>query len=179
MEQALKVKLQPLTAEAFRPYGQVLQPKQLIYPEAEEGRVAMEMLTLKYRPNAKRMEQLAIHFSYNQTFIPVQGSMVLLVAPPPRNREAGPASYEVDYEKIAAFVVEAGQAAFINKGTWHNIITLGSECTFINVTRKNQGEGTSPADELQGRIERANAVRPYVEYVDLKKRDNRVIELEV
>lgn len=179
MEQALKVKLQPLTAEAFRPYGQMLQPKQLIYPETEEGRVAMEMLTMKYRPNAKRMDQLAIHFSYNQTFIPVQGSMVLIVAPPPRNREAGPASYEVDYEKIAAFVVEAGQAAFIDKGTWHNVITLGNECTFINVTRKNQGEGTSPADELQGRIERANAVRPYVEYVDLKKRDNRVIELEV
>jgi len=179
MEQALKVKLQPLTAEAFRPYGQVLQPKQLIYPETEEGRVAMEMLTFKYRPNAKRTDQLAIHFSYNQTFIPVQGSMVLIVAPPPRNREAGPAGYEVDYEKIAAFVVEAGQAAFIEKGTWHNALTLGSECTFINVTRKNQGEGTSPADELQGRIERANAVRPYVEYVDLKKRDNRVIELEV
>jgi hypothetical protein len=56
---------------------------------------------------------------------------------------------------------------------------LGSECTFINVTRKNIGEGNSPADELQGKMERANAARPYVEYVDLKKRDNRVIELEV
>ena len=179
MEDTLKVKIQPLTAELFRPYGEVLKPKQLIYPETEEGRVAMELLAMKYRPNAKKMDQLAIHFSYNQTFIPVQGSLVLIVAPPPRNREAGPSGYELDYEKVAAFMVDPGQAAFIYKGTWHNAITLGSECTFINVTRKNQGEGTSPEDELQGKIERISTIRPYVEYVDLKKRDNRVIELEV
>jgi ureidoglycolate hydrolase len=179
MEDTLKVKIQPLTAELFRPYGEVLKPKQLIYPETEEGRVAMELLAIKYRPNAKKLDQLAIHFSYNQTFIPVQGALVLVVAPPPRNREAGPSGYEVDYEKVAAFMVDPGQAAFIYKGTWHNALTLGSECTFINVTRKNQGEGTSPEDELQGKIERISTIRPYVEYVDLKKRDNRVLELEV
>lgn len=179
MEETIKVKIQPLNADAFRPYGQVLQPKQLIYPEAEEGRVAMELLQLTYRPHAKRLDQLAIHFSYNQTFIPVQGSLVLVVAPPPRNRTAGPDGYELDYERIAAFLVEAGQAAFIYKGTWHNALTLGQTCTFINVTRKNPGEGTSPADELEGRIERASAVRPYVEYVDLRKRDQRVLELEL
>ena len=179
MEDTLRVKIQPLTAELFRPYGEVLKSKQLIYPETEEGRVAMELLAIKYRPNAKKLDQLAIHFSYNQTFIPVQGSLVLIVAPPPRNREAGPSGYELDYEKVAAFMVDPGQAAFIYKGTWHNAITLGSECTFLNVTRKNQGEGTSPEDELQGKIERISTIRPYVEYVDLKKRDNRVIELEV
>jgi ureidoglycolate hydrolase len=97
MDETMKVKVQPLNAEAFRPYGQVLQPKQLVYPEAEEGRVAMEMLHFKYRPNAKRLDQFAIHFSYNQTFIPVQGSMVLVVAPPPHNREAGPEGYELDF----------------------------------------------------------------------------------
>ena len=179
MEQVLKVKIQPLNAEAFRPYGQVLKPKELLYPETEEGRVAMELLQFKYRPNNKRMDQLAIHFSYNQTFIPVQGSMVLVVAPPPRNREAGPTAYELDYEKVAAFMMEPGQAAFIDKGVWHNAITLGNDCSFINVTRKNPGEGTSPAAELEGKIEKISTIRPYVEYVDLKKRENRVIELEL
>ena len=180
MEQTLKVKIHPLTAEAFQPYGQVLQPKQLIYPESEEGRVAMEMLTVKYRSSAKKMDQFAIHFSYNQTFIPVQGSLVLIVAPPPRNRDAGQAKYELDYEKVAAFMVEPGQAAFIYKGTWHNALTLGSNCTFINVTRKNPGEGTSDGEGLEdGRIERIPAKRPYVEFVDVKKRDNRLIELEL
>jgi ureidoglycolate hydrolase len=180
MEQTLKVKIQPLTTEAFRPYGEVLQKKQLIYPETDEGRVAMEMLQFKYRANAKRMDQFAIHFSYNQTFIPLQGSLVLVVAPPPRNPEAGPAGYELDYEKVAAFVVDPGQAAFIYKGTWHNAITLGTDCTLINVTRKNPGEGTSQVEAIaDGRIERVPQSRPYVEFIDVKKRDNRVIELEL
>lgn len=179
MEDILKVKIQPLNAEAFKPYGQVLQQKQLIYPDTDEGRVAMEMLQLKYRPNARKMDQMAVHFSYNQTFIPIHGSMVLVVAPAPRNRNSGPDGYEMDYEKVAAFMIDPGQVAFIDKGVWHNIITLGTECTFINVTRKNTGEGTSPAGELEGKIEKAHAVRPYVEFVDFKKRDNRVIELEL
>ncbi len=77
------------------------------------------------------------------------------------------------------FNVDPGQAAFIYKGTWHNALTLGKECLFINVTRKNGGEGTSPAGEMEGRIEQAHSVRSYVEFVDMKKRDGWVIELEV
>jgi len=179
MPEAIKVRLQPLTAEAFHPYGQMLESKQPIFPEVEpgEGRVAMELQHLKYRPDAKRMSQMAIHFSYNQTFIPLRGSLVLVVAPAPRNREAGQTNYEFDYERVAAFVVEAGQAALIDNGVWHNAVTFGPECTLINVTRKNPGEGTSP--DVEGRIELMPKVRSYVEFVDLQKRDDRVIELEL
>jgi len=180
MVETIKVKVQPLNAEAFRPYGQVVEGMQMVYPETEEGRVALEMLHFKYRPDAKRTEQFAIHFSYNQTFIPLRGSMVLLVAPPPRNRADGPERYELDYERVAAFLVEPGQAAFIHKGTWHNAVALSPDCTLINITRKNTGEGLSPTTEhAGGRIEHEAAARPYVEFVDLKKRDNRVLELEL
>ena len=179
MAEHIKVKIKPLTAEAFAPYGTVLERKKLVYPEVEEGRVAMEMLSFQYRPNARIMDQMAIHFSYNQTFIPVQGSLILVVAPPPGSREGGPEEYALDYDNVAAFNVDPGQAAFIYKGTWHNALTLGKECSFINVTRKNEGEGNSPAGELEGKIEQAHAVRSYVEFVDMQKRDGRVIELEV
>lgn len=175
----VRVQIKPLTAQAFAPYGEVLERKKLVYPEAEEGRVAMELLSFQYRPDARILDQMAIHFSYNQTFIPVQGSLILVVAPPPRSRAGGPAAYELDYDKVAAFHVDPGRAAFIHKGTWHNALTLAAECAFINVTRKNAGEGNSPAGEMRGRIEQAHAVRSYVEFVDMKKRDNRVIELEV
>ncbi len=179
MEETVKVKVQPLTSEAFLPYGQVLESKQPLFPEAEEGRVALELLRLKHRPGARRTEQLAIHFSYNQTFIPLKGAMVLIVAPPPQNRGAGPEGYELDYGRLAAFVVEPGQVAFIAKGTWHNVVALSSECTFVNITRKNPGEGTSQIEDLEGRIEPIPSRRPYVEFVDIKKRDHRVIELEL
>jgi ureidoglycolate hydrolase len=176
MTETVKIAIQPLTAEAFQPYGQVLERRQMIYPETEEGRVAMELLRVTYRPDARWIEQLAIHFSYNQTFIPLQGSLILVVAPPPAQREQDPTLYEFDYAKAAAFVVEPGQVAHINKGVWHNAVTLGGDCTYVNVTRKNPREGATDEGNA-GRIERVSAVRPYVGYVDLKERDNRVLEL--
>ena len=86
--------------------------------------------------------------------------------------------FEVAYEKLAAFIIEPGQAAFIDKGTWHNVVALGAECQFINVTRKNPGEGTTDLETEVG-TEKAPDARPYIEFLDLKKRDRRVIELEL
>jgi len=45
------------------------------------------------------------------------------------------------------------------------------------VTRKNLGEGTTQIEGLDGRI--PVDTRTYIEMVDVKKRDNRVIELEL
>ncbi len=183
MEKKIPVKIQPLEAAAFKPYGSVVEDDTLGFPATELGRVGLERLRIKYRPDADIVDQLAIHFTYNQTFIPVRGSMVLIVAPPPTNREEGerdgPDAYELDYAQVAAFSIGPGQVAFIEKGTWHNVMTLEPECQFVNVTRKNDGEGISPAEELEGKIAAANAVRDYVEFVDVRKRDNCVIELHV
>jgi ureidoglycolate hydrolase len=179
MIQPIKIKVQPLTADALRPYGQTLENREPIFPEVEpgEGRVAIEMQHLKQRSDVKHIGQMAIHFSYNQTFIPLRGTMVLIVAPPPRNREAGQEAYELDYERLAAFVLEPGQAAFIEKGVWHNMYMLGTDCCHINVTRKNPGEGTTK--DVNGRLEVTHSRRPYVEFVDIEKRDNRIIELDL
>ena len=183
MEERVPVKIQALDPDAFKPYGTVIQNEDLGYPETEEGRVGVEKLRLRFRPGADRVEQLAIHFSYNQTFIPLRGSMILIVAPAPTNREQGeaegPEAYELDYAQVRAFSLQPGQAAFIEKGAWHNVVTLDSQCDFINITRKNAGEGRSPAEELEGKIEHAHAVRDYVEFVDVCKRDGKVIQLEI
>lgn len=179
-DQPIRIRIQPLTVEAFAPYGRVLDAKQPIFPEVEpgEGRVAIELLTLKRSSNPRRISMMATHFSYNQTFIPVRGTMALVVAPPPRNRAAGHEKYELDYDRVAAFFVEPGQAAFIEKGAWHYALALGAECEFINVTRKNPGEGTSRiGDEMQ--MEEIPSMRPYVEVVDFRRRDKRVLELQV
>jgi ureidoglycolate hydrolase len=183
MEAIVQVKVQPLLADAFKPYGTVIEGEDLGYPATEEGRVGIEKLRLRFRPGANRVEQLAIHFSYNQTFIPLTGSMILIVAPAPGNRAQGeaegPDAYELDYGQVRAFSVQPGQAAFIDKGAWHNVITLDRVCNFINVTRKDPNEGPSPAEELEGKIEGAHAVRDYVEFVDVCKRDNKVIQIEI
>jgi ureidoglycolate hydrolase len=174
----VKLKVRPLSAEAFRPYGQVLERGQLIYPEVEEGRVAMELLRTRHWPNGRQRAQLAVHFTYNQTFIPVQGSMVLIVAPPPQDREADPSDYDFDFDQAAAFLVEPGQVAFIEKGVWHNVVSLGLECTFINVTRKDALEAATE-ERNDGRIDQVSAKRPYVGYIDLAERYQCVLELEL
>jgi hypothetical protein len=48
----------------------------------------------------------------------------------------------------------------------------GAECEFINVTRKNPGEVTS--DQFRHPTQRG-----YVETVDVLKRDQKVVELEL
>jgi ureidoglycolate hydrolase len=177
MDDKVKVKVQPLDSEAFKAYGQVLDSKQPVFPDvdAREGRVAMEMLRVKRAGNWRNLEQMAVHFSYNQTFIPLSGTMVLIVAPPPQNRDARPEDYALDYEKLAAFAIEPGQAALIDHGVWHSLVVRGDEARFINVTRKDPGEGTSSIEDIQdGRPNR----RKYVEFVNFKRRDGRAIELE-
>jgi ureidoglycolate hydrolase len=85
-EQTIKLKLQPLTPEVFKPYGQVLENRQPVLPEVEPGRVAIELLKFKRPTNARRISMMATHFSYNQTFIPLRGTMALVLAPPPASQ---------------------------------------------------------------------------------------------
>jgi ureidoglycolate hydrolase len=178
-EETIRLRLQPLTPEAFKPYGQMLETRQPVLPEVEpgQGRVALELLKFKRPANPRRISMMATHFSYNQTFIPLRGALALVVAPPPRNRTAGHANYEIDYARLAAFVVEPGQAALIDRGTWHYAVALGTECELINVTRKDPGEGTSNID-AEMRMDRIPTMRPYVEVLDFAQRDRRVLELE-
>src|SRR5260370_36575000 len=130
MEEPVRVYLEPLSNETFAPYGQVVESKQPVFSEVEagEGLVAMELLTAKRPANARRLEQLAIHFSYNQTFIPLEGPLALFVTPDQRNREAGQQNYESNYSKLKAFIAEPGHAAFIAYGIWHKRNSLRYEC---------------------------------------------------
>jgi len=185
MEEVVRVKLQPLESEAFQPYGQLLAVRSPVFPEVDGGSPVLIMARLKRASNHTRLDQLAVHFSYNQTFIPLKGSMVLVVAPPPRNREAGADNYELDYDKLAAFVLEPGEAVNIDRGTWHTAVPLSAECLMLSGTRK--GAEQQPAVQAGviegGRVPvasdpAAQSASPFIEYVDLSKR-NRAIVLEV
>jgi len=183
MENVVPIKLQPLTAEAFSPYGSVLGLKSPAFPEVEGGRPVVLMSRIKRGTNNNRLEELAIHFSYNQTFIPVRGSMALVVAPPPHNQDAGPEGYQLDYDKIAAFVMEPGDAVIVDRGTWHTVVAIGDECLMISGTRKGAEEGNTGEVE-SGRIPAAHnpvaqKATPFIEFVNLKKRDNRIMELQL
>src|SRR5215475_13731528 len=65
MSETITVKLQPLTAEAFRPYGHIVDSHHPAYPDVEEGRPAVVCVDLKHQPHAKRVGQLAIPLSWS------------------------------------------------------------------------------------------------------------------
>jgi ureidoglycolate hydrolase len=175
--ESVKVRIQPLSA-CDLPYAQMLADKHPVFPEVDagEGRVALEMRTLKHWAKAMRLEQMAIHFSYNQTYVALKGVMAVVVAPPPGNTGADISEYEFDYGAVSAFELQPGDAIFIDKGVWHHFLSLTPECRYLNVTRKNPGEGIG--SDTAGRIDRIHEMRPYIEFVDLAKRDAKVIELE-
>src|SRR5712692_7462068 len=111
MAETIKVKLQPLTAEAFRPYGHIVDEKHPAYPEVE---------------------------------------------------------------------------AHIDKGVWHIVATLGGDCRFFFSTRldpprtgASQVAGPEEPLTVEQLIERQKQKTSYIEFVDVQKRDNRVIELEL
>jgi len=172
----VNIKVEPLTEEAIKPYGHMLQPKNPIFPEVEpgEGRVAIELLRFKSNDaDPIRIKHMAIHFSYNQTFVPLKGSMILIVAPAPPKVGKSEAEYPVDYSMVKAFLLPPGQGAFIEKGVWHSgAVYPGTECEWLNVTRKNPGEKSS--DQFSN-----PAQRGYVEFIDIAKRDNKVIQIEL
>ena len=119
MEEIVPVKVQPLLADAFKAYGTVIEGEDLGYPETEEGRVGIEKLRLRFRPGADRIEQLAIHFSYNQTFIPLSGSMILVVAPAPSTRKK-PASAQTRPDEVTFMTILVTEGTFrrrLRKGT--------------------------------------------------------------
>ena len=68
--------------------------------------------------------------------------------------------------------------AFIDKGVWHNTVPMSSECTFINITRKNDQENVTEEGN-EARMALMSAARPSVGYVDLKERENHVLERQL
>jgi ureidoglycolate hydrolase len=167
----VRIKVQPITAEVFKPYGVAMeQGKHVIFPDVDDGgRVALELMPLKHR--MEQVHQLNLHFSYRQAFIPVRGTLIVMVAPPPHNREGGREGYDFDYDKTAAFYVQPGQGADVARGVWHTLFNLGGmpgqETLFVNVTRKFPNEGAEHSTQL------ADDVAWY----DTLKLDNRVLQL--
>lgn len=174
--QVLKVRVQTLQADAFRPFGQILESQSPLYPDVDGGQISVMMLHLKRLK--QRIDLMAFHGSYNQTMFPVKGAVIMILAPAPTDLHAAPDACEIDYDKIAAFLIEPGQAIQINRGVGHNSMPVGEECTLISVTKKHGKEIEPVVAFVEGRSGRLQT-NEVIEYVNFGQRDGRVIELEL
>jgi ureidoglycolate hydrolase len=160
--------MQPLGATAFGPFGDVLQPGVVLFPDSDEGRIGVELIDLAFgRFDPDDLRTMALHFSYSQIFLTLAGRMALVVAPPPSGPADDPGACVLDYGGLAAFEFGPGEGAMVGKGVWHQTVPVDGPVRFLNITRKDSGESASPLASH----------RPYIEHVDLAVRDSRSIRI--
>jgi len=124
----MRIVAEPLTPEAFAPFGDVLQPP------VRAGRTYFDAGLANGRPDARpsislsritpldrlplRATMLERHEHSSQSFVPiVVGRWLVIVAPPAP--DGGP-----DATRARAFVAGPGQGITYHMGTWHHGMTV-------------------------------------------------------
>jgi ureidoglycolate lyase len=153
------LKAEPLTPEAYAPFGSVIEPGRTQL-HCNDGQYVVELLTLQPRNGPVR--QINRHFDCVQLFAPHPQAgtrkkpMLVVVAPPWLSAE------RFDPAQVRAFVADGSQAFTFNVGTWHiGPRSLdGTPLTLVN---------------MQG--ERSN--EEHTEEIDLAELTGAVVEFEL
>jgi ureidoglycolate hydrolase len=172
-DEIIRLPIRLLTPESFAPYGKVLENGKPVYPDVSDDRMELRLYHLRMKP--KFITQMAFHDSYNQSFIVTKGALVMVVTRPvgarPNPKDA------IDYDHLAAFLIEAGQVAMIDHGVGHFAVPVADVCQVINVTRKHRPEQHDIEEIVEGRPGRMASMAE-IEFVDFGKVDNKAIVIE-
>jgi len=107
----ITINVQPLTVEAFAPYGRVVEDarEDLIM---ERGKFTARLMTVRRVPQT--VDHVNMHTDHSQMFVPLAGDkLVVIVAPPEQTAES------FDSSSIAAFQTDGTQTFIFHPGTWH------------------------------------------------------------
>lgn len=154
---AITLTPKPLTAEAFRPFGDVLEPG-----SAAEERIINDGNTIRFHdlanlvldansghptinifrstPLARPLEltMMERHPLSSQAFFPLGDDPYLVVVAPPG---------ELKVDDITAFIASANQGVNYQPGTWHHYsLALGETSDFLVIDRDGPG---NDCDEAQ------------------------------
>ncbi|MGH2370210.1 MAG: ureidoglycolate lyase [Chloroflexota bacterium] len=123
----ITVRVQPLTAEAFAPYGRVVNEEREGL-QMQEGQFTARLMTVRRVPET--MDRINRHMDHSQMFVPLSGDRTVLVVAPPSLPMAG-----FDATQIAAFATDGKTTVIFHPGTWHiEPRALGKDsCQVINV----------------------------------------------
>lgn len=143
------IRIQPLTAEAFAPYGEVLDasgaPDKLInqglcgrYHDrakldfTQGGRAGVSLFQAELRRLPYRLEMMERHPLGSQAFLPMSmDSFLVIVAPDVGGRPGTP----------LAFLSAPGQGINFHRNTWHGVLTpLSGSGLFAVIDRIGEGE---------------------------------------
>ncbi|EBA15954.1 ureidoglycolate hydrolase [Roseobacter sp. SK209-2-6] len=141
---SLQLTAEPLTAEAFAPYGEVIEvsgaPDKIInqgmcgrhHDRARldfgpEGRAGISLFDAKARHFPHKVDMVERHPEGSQAFVPLNGVPMLVVV---AEDEAGaPAN-------LRAFLSQPGQSINLHRGCWHGVLApMGAPGQYIVVDR--------------------------------------------
>ena len=127
--------IQPLTREAFEPYGEVIGERGQVEIDLDGGAASVAVQSVE----ARRMgfDFMGRHLRTEQVFSPLGGSAsVMAVAPPSLDGT-------IDIRRLAAFLIDGSCAFKLYRGTWHaSAFPLDESATFLVLDR----EGTLEED---------------------------------
>jgi ureidoglycolate lyase len=156
---------EPLTAEAFRPFGSVIEASDaaarldinqghavrydaLAEVDVGDGAGTPVISIFRARPlSALVLRVFERHPLGSQTFVPLSGGAYLVAVAP-----AG----DFDPAGIRLFRAEPHQGVHYRKGTWHHFLLVLEESDFLVVDRAGPGDNCdeaelAPGDEIQVR----------------------------
>lgn len=138
---------QPLTAEAFAPFGDVIEvsgpPTVMINQglcgrhtdlaklEFTDGRAGISLFDAEARALPYELDMVERHPLGSQAFIPVSGVPFLVCVSPDMGGVPG---------TPVAFVTQPGQSVNLHRGTWHGVLCpLGADGQYVVVDRIGEG----------------------------------------
>jgi ureidoglycolate lyase len=122
MNAPLRLRAEPLTSEAFAPFGFVMQapgdgersgPLPVITDARSTASVGATLIHLQAAPSPRRIRQVERHAHSQQFFLHLQGGSLSLVVMP-ASADGSP-----DVAAARAFIAAPGQAFGYHPGTWH------------------------------------------------------------
>lgn len=160
--ETLVLTAQPLTADVFAPYGDVIasvgaaEPMNQGMGQRFRDLAEVDVLSQAGRPAISRVRCLPEHVPVplrlmerhplsTQAFIPTDGQRYIIVV--------APAGQPPKLEDFRAFVADGSQGISYGRGIWHHpMIALDKECDFVEVHRGGAGTNCDEV-ELPGAIE--------------------------
>ena len=109
--QIVQIKVQPMTREAFAPFGVLIDSRGSVEIDLGKGAPSLTGATSERRPF--RFDFMARHKLTMQVFSPLASSQSVIAVAPPNDRSAP------DVDSIAAFLVDGRLPYAYHKGTWH------------------------------------------------------------
>lgn len=122
----VRIKVEELTAEAFRPFGELLEasgrPPDFTGVNSAGWRAGFEsdspaeVMFYRSSYSGMRFGMLERHHSVTQSFVPLGGMPALIAVAPPSARDAVPAP-----EDVRAFLLDGTAGYVLHAGTWHTL----------------------------------------------------------